>query len=128
MRLAKADDKDFDNVRTFLQACENSLERQKYSLCNPEDYWEEWDEDDEDKQRLTRIKKSLAKELGYSVKDVDNRLVVYEWLTEKFAKASFSWGRVTMAASVLIENMCDPTVDYVEFYPGFECSHVANEQ
>jgi hypothetical protein len=128
MRLAKASDKDFLRTRVFLHACENTMERQKFSLCSAEDYWMTWDDDDEDKQRMLKIRKRLAREFHFDEEDVDNRIIIYEFLKEVFQPASNAWHRVTMAADTLIENVCDPTVDYIEFYPGFECFHVAPEQ
>lgn len=128
MRIAKADDDDFKATRSFLHACENSLEKEKFSFVGADEQWLTWEDEDEDKILMMEIRKQLAKELYSDEEDVDNRLVIYEWLKEKFRKASNAWHRITMAADTLIENVCDPTVDYLSFHPGFEYFHVANEQ
>lgn len=129
MRLAKPDEDDFKTTREFLQLCETLWDsRQRYSLRAEESEWKRWDEDDPDHQECLRIRRSIAEEEGISEKEVDDRIIMYELLRRRYKKCDTNWGRVLMTASVLLDNVCDPTLDYVEFYPGFECWHVAPEQ
>jgi len=128
MLIAKATDDDFERVSDFLHACENGLIREKWSLDAPEDQWQSWDDDDPDKIRILQIRKRVAQVEGIEPREVDHRIVMYEWLQEKFGRCANRWHRVTMAGVVLIENVSDPTSRYLEFYPGFECYHVAPEQ
>lgn len=128
IRVGKASPKDIEITNDFLHACEQFWDnRRRYSLSDLESEWEDWDDEDEDKIALLKIRKELAQELGYSECDVDNRLIVYEFLKQKYKKADNRWGRVVMAADVLIDNCCDPTETHLAFYPGIELFHVAPE-
>jgi hypothetical protein len=129
MRVAKASDKDIEVTRDFLQACESLWDsRNQYCLRPSEKEWLSWDEDEPDYKECVRIRKEVAMEEGLAEREVDNRLVMYEFLMKKYKRADCHWGRVIMAADVLIDNVCDPTERTLEFYPGFECFHVAPEQ
>lgn len=127
MRVAKASTQDIVSLTDFLQACEESLERAKYSLTSAYDKWEEWDEDDEDKRHLLRIRDKIAKSEDIEPNEVDNRIILYEWLREKFVAAA-GWRRVTIGVDVLIENCCDETKSHLDFHPSIQIKHVANEQ
>ena len=62
----------------------------------------------------------MKEEDGETVWDgVDNRLILYEFIKRKWRKASYcgSFGRIVMDAEVLIDNACDPNLDYLEFKP-----------
>jgi hypothetical protein len=129
MRLAKPDEDDFDTTRQFLQLCERFWDsRPKYSLRREEDEWRQWENDDPDYKEVLKLRRSIAEEEGIALDDVDDRILVYEFLRLKYKKCDTNWGRVIMTASVLLDNACDPTLDYLEFFPGFECFHVAPEQ
>lgn len=128
MYIAKADDKDFELAREFKHACEGIWGR-NYSLRADHNCWEDdWDNEDEDYLYLMSIKKRMAKEEGIDIEEVDNRIVIYEWLRKKFKAAEGSMGRVVMAADCLITSVCDPMQDILAFHPGFEFYHVAAEQ
>lgn len=62
----------------------------------------------------------MKEEDGETVWDgVDNRLILYEFIKRKWRKANCcgSFGRIVMDAEVLIDNACDPNLDYLEFKP-----------
>lgn len=129
IRVAKASEKDIELTRDFLQMCEAFWDnRNVFSLHELESDWENWDDDDQDKKLLLKIRQDLCDEEGIKVKQLDNRLVVYEFLKRKYKKADNRWGRVVMAAEVLIDNVCDPTEGHLAFFPAFEMFHVAPEQ
>ena len=129
MIVAKATDKDIELTREFLNACEALWDiRNRYSLRPSEKEWLSWDEEEPDYKECVRIRKDVAMEEGLSEREVDNRLVIYEFIMRKYKNAGCHWGRVIMAADMLIDNVCDPTESHLEFYPGFECFHVAPEQ
>jgi hypothetical protein len=128
MKVAKADDEDFKRTRAFLQACESIWDnRNQYSLRCKESTWKERD-DDEDKLLIIKLQKELASEEGCEPEEVDDRILMYEFIKHKYEQADCYWSRVIIAADVLIDNVCDPTEGHLAFYPGFECFHVANEQ
>jgi hypothetical protein len=129
LRIAKASENDIELTRDYLQACEQFWDnRPIYSLTELEIDWENWDDDDPEKDALIKIRKELAIEEGLSESDVDNRLIVYEYIKRKYKKADNKWQRVVMAADILIDNCCDPTVSHLAFYPAFEMFHVSPEQ
>ena len=126
--MAMPSEEDFDNTRSFLQAVESFWFKRGYSFNNPEEEWQDLDDDDEDKVELLKIQKDLAKCEGCSTNEVDNRLVIYEFLKRKYKKADCSWGRALMAGQIAIESACDPTLTYLDYHPGIEFKHVAPEQ
>jgi hypothetical protein len=129
MKIAKATNEDMDKTRGFLQTCESIWDnRNRFSFRLSEREWESWDEDDPDYLECLKIRKEISLEEDFEEKHVDGRLVMYEFIMRKYKKADCHWNRVIMAADVLIDNCCDPTEDHLEFYPGFELFHVANEQ
>jgi hypothetical protein len=128
MKVAKADNEDLETTSEFLNACELVLESGRFSLSSAEDNWEDMDDEDEDKELIIRIRRGVAEEEGISEGDVDNRILMYEFLKKKFKKASCNWRRVYYAAEILIENVCDPTESHLAFHPSFETFHVMPEQ
>lgn len=128
MKVAKPDEKDFDTTHELLQACELVLEKEKWGFKDPQDNWEDLDEDDLDRKIILNIRKQISEEEDVSIDHVDMRIVMYEFLRRKFAKASCNWRRVYWAATILMENTTDPTEDVLAFHPGIELYHVANEQ
>lgn len=127
MKMAKADKEDFKALREFLNACDNVLEREKWSLRSPEDNWKGWDEEDEDRKLIERIRFNESRESGRDEEDIDPRILMYEFLQYKF-KNAYRWQRVYWAADILIDNCCDPTEDCLAFYPGYTLNHVEPEQ
>ncbi len=128
MKMTKPTEEDFDIVGAFFNACENSLERQKYSLGNPEEQWKEWEDDDEDKIAILKLRKYISHNEEIEEDAIDNRVLMFEYLKQKFAPAGARWRRVYHGASVCIDNACDPTERTLEFLPGIDIKHVANEQ
>lgn len=128
LTVAKADKNDKQTTLDFLQAAELALDIERYSMSSPEDKWQRnLDEDDPDRKMIEGIIKRVAHDDRINLRDVDMRIIMYEFLQRKFAHASCNWRRVVWAADLLIEQACDPTEDYLAFYPGMECFHVAPE-
>jgi hypothetical protein len=129
MRMAKATTNDFDTTRKFLQSCEMMWDnRDRYSFIDLEGQWETWDDEDEDKIELLKIRQELCDEEGVNVKQLDNRLVIYEFIKRRYKRCDCNWGRVVMGADILIEQVCDPQKDYLDYSPYLEEFHVAPEQ
>lgn len=126
MRMAKASSVDIDALVKFMNTVELTMESQKFALFATEKQWLDLDDEDEDKVRMLQIRKELADELGYSEEDVDNRMVIYEYLRELFRPAS-GWRRVAWGMDILVGCACDPQKDYLDWAPGIEQFHVANE-
>ena len=129
MNVAKADRDDLKATLDFLHAAELALDEEKYSICSPYEKWQRnLNDEDPDKKMILGIRKRIAEEEGKKEKNVDERIVMYEFLQRKFAHVSCgNWYRVYLAADLLIEQACDPTEDHLAFYPGMECFHVAPE-
>ena len=118
MKMAKACPEEFDRVMGFINVMEALFDGR--SFFSQEESWREWNDDDEDKKLLLEIEKEVKEEDGETVWDgVDNRLILYEFIKRKWRKANYSgsFGRIVMDAEVLIDNACDPSLDYLEFKP-----------
>ena len=118
LTVAKATEEEFDRVYAFLHPMEALFDRRGF-FSNEED-WRDWDDDDEDKKLLLRIEKDLiAGGDGDCNDDVDNRLILYEFMKQKFLQANYSGsiGRILFDCRTLIDNCCDPDLDYLEFKP-----------
>lgn len=50
---------------------------------------------------------------------MDNRLILFEFIKRKWRKANYcgSFGRIVCDCEVLIDNVCDPDLDYLEYKP-----------
>lgn len=116
--VAKATQEEFDRVWGFVRPMKALFDGRGF-FSNEED-WRDWDDDDEDKKRLLKIEKELlaAGEDEYD-DHVDNRLILYEFMKVKFLEANYSGsiGRILFNCSTLIDNCCDPDLDYLEFKP-----------
>ena len=118
MKVGKASPEEFDMVTGFINVMEGLFGGR--SFFSQEESWREWDDDDEDKKLLLEIEKEVKEEDGETVWDgVDNRLILYEFIKRKWRKVNYcgSFGRIVMDAEVLIDNACDPNLDYLEFKP-----------
>lgn len=118
MKVAKADPEEFERVMRFVSLMESFFEGR--SFFSSEEDWRDWPNDDEDKKRLLEIEKDLV-DAGEATWDghPDNRLILFEFIKEKwkYANWSGSFGRIVIDAEVLIENACDPELDYLEWKP-----------
>lgn len=114
MRVAKAKEEEFERVGGFIRVMEALFDGR--SFFSMEECWKEWDDDDEDKKMLLEIERDLLESEG---EPVDNRLVLFEFIKKKWRKANYcgSFGRIVVDAQVLIDNACDPDLDYLEFAP-----------
>ena len=112
--MAKAGPEEFDRVRGFVNVMEALFEDRYF--FSTEECWRDWDDDDEDKKALLEIERDLRECEG---DPVDNRLVLFAFIKRKWCKSNFSgsFGRIIMDAEVLIDNMCDPGLDYLEYKP-----------
>jgi hypothetical protein len=122
MRVAKPSKGMIKAVNEFVTACERVLEKEKFSFTEACDTWErDWDEEDDEYKVLKRIKTELADELGCSYKDVDNRIVCYEYLKRMYCNRL---DHVVLTAEVLVDNVCDPQKDYLDYHPFLRVDHV----
>lgn len=117
MKVAKAEEKEFDKVYGFIIAMDNLFDSRFFSR---EEDWRDWPDDDEDKKLLLEIEKEIKEtDEGDLWGNVDNRLIVYEFIKRKWKEANWcgSFQRIVTNAEVLIKNACDPDLDYLEFKP-----------
>ena len=125
MRIHKMGSDELKEVLEFKNAAELMLERGKFSLTESFDEWRDMDDGDPDKIEIQKIQKRLCKEEDTDEEHLDGRILAYEYLKRKYT------GRLWLAiitADTLIDNCCDPTKDYLDFYPGCEQLHVMPEQ
>lgn len=118
IRLAKADDEDFATTREFLQCCDNLFEN-RWACCSDEQ-WQDWNDEDEDKKEILQLRRQLALYEDCDEDEIDNRILLFEFIKQKYRTCECNWRRVVMAADVLIKNACDPMQDTVEWHPFIE--------
>ena len=116
MKVAKASEKDIELTRSFLSIMEYFFDSRK-SFRDQENWAQDLDEDDPDLKALLRIRKDVAEHEGCEERHVDNRLVLCEFIEEKYRSCDCHWKRVIMAADVLIDNVCDPNAKHLKFDP-----------
>lgn len=118
LTVAKATEEEFDRVWGFVHPMEALFDGRGF--FSNEEEWRGWPDDDEDKQLLLKIEKEI-KESGGDCWDgkPDNRLILYEFMKRKFLEANYSGsiGRILFDCRTLIDNCCDPDLDYLEFKP-----------
>lgn len=112
MKVAKATSDEFDKIYNFINVMDNLLDNRSWYA--EEDDWKNWDDDDQDKIELLKIEKELK-----SYGDEDNRLILYEFIKKKWREVNYSgsFQRIITDAEVLIDNVCDPELDYLEYKP-----------
>jgi len=118
LTVAKATKDEFKRVWSFLHPMEALFDSRGF-FSNEED-WRDWDDDDKDKKMLLKIEKELIEGgEAYWGDHPDNRLILFEYIKRKFLEANYSGsiGRILFDCETLIENVCDPKLDYLEFKP-----------
>lgn len=114
LKCAKPDEGDFEVMHKLL-ILENLFDN-RFWRDNSED-WRDWDDDDEDKQELLDCEKDVRQYEGLDSNDeVDNRLILYEYVKRMFNNSS-AFRRVEMAAQMAIDNCFDPDKDYIDWKP-----------
>lgn len=111
MKVAKADKEEFDKVYNFINIMNTLFDG---SFFSNEECWRDWDDDDKDKKLLLEIEQYLK---NTEDEPVDNRLILYYFIKRKWKEADYygSFGRIVTDADVLIDNVCDPDLDYLEY-------------
>lgn len=118
MTVAKATKEEFQRVWDWLHSMEALFDSRGF-FSNEED-WREWDDDDPAKKQLLQIEKEVIESDGAMWNGkADNDRVLFLWMKRSFMKAnkSGSIGRILFDCETLIENACDPKLDYLEFKP-----------
>lgn len=108
LTVAKAKKSEFKLVWGFVHAMEALFDRRGGFV---EEWWT-WPDDDKDYKQLRKIQKGLGC-------DEEDDEVVLEFVKRKFREANYcgSFGRILVDCETLIENCCDPKLDYLEFKP-----------
>jgi len=102
MRMAKAPQKHIDKLRNFLQFTEELC---KIDPTNSRE-WEKLKEDWEDDEDYTEIIKDCESREGFK----------YEFYFDFFqSNISHIYGRILMGYEVLVENACNPELDYLDY-------------
>lgn len=101
--LAIATEEDLDKTRGFLQVLDQLFDSRWFS--SHESQWEDWDDEDENKQHLLRVRKQLAWEEDCDEDEIDNKLILFEFIKQKYKECDCHWGRSIMNAQVLIDNV-----------------------
>lgn len=112
LKVAAPSNKDFDAVYQFNRICESLTDgRGWYSVKN----WKEWDTDDKDYKLLKKIEKKVCEEEDGSPENIDQRIVLWEYVNWFFNYCPSSLLRVVMCADMAMENAFDKKADCVEW-------------
>lgn len=114
MKAAKADREEVEKVQALYSLMEFLWD----GRWNSDEDWRDWDDDNEDKIALLKLEEELKEYEGTDLDGhVDNRIILYEYFKRRFIEADEygSIGRVLMNADVLIEQVCNPDLDYLDF-------------
>lgn len=118
LTVAKADKGEFKRVWGFVHAMENLFDGR--SAFSSEEDWRNWPSDDEDKRLLDKIEKELI-DAGEAMWNghADNDDILFRFIKRKWSDANNtgSFGRILFDCETLIDNCCDPKLDYLEFKP-----------
>lgn len=108
LTVAKADKREFKLVWGFVHAMEALFDQRGGFV---EEWWT-WPDDDQNYKQLRKIQKELDC-------DEEDNEVVLEFVKRKFREANYSgsFGRILFDCETLIDNCCDPKLDYLEFKP-----------
>lgn len=129
MKIAKPSLDDLDKTKQFLRSCESIWDsRSKYNLSVEEEDWKSWDDEYEDKKLILQLQRQIAGDEGCDLDEVDNRILMYEFIRHRYKQADTHWGRVIMSSESFLEYVQDPQDDCLAFAPQFEIFHVAPEQ
>lgn len=122
MKVAKADKEEFEKVYNFISIMDALFNGRSF-FSNEED-WREWADDDEDKKMLLEIEEEIRESDGEYVDGIDNRLILYTFIKRKWREANYcgSFDRIVANAEVLIDNVCDPDLDYLEYKPDIKAA------
>ena len=114
MKAAKADKQEIEKVQKFYSLVESLWD----GRWNSDEDWRNWPDDDKDKQEMLKIEQELIDTEGALVGgQADNRLILYEFFKRRFMEVDYcgSIGRVLMNADVLVNQVCDENLDYLDF-------------
>ncbi len=118
MKVAKAKKEEFDKVYDFINVMDALFDNR---WCfSQEESWREWDEDDPDKQMFLKIEKELEREFGDY--HFFNDMILFEFIKRKWKNTNYcgSFQRIVTDAECLIDNVCDPDLDYLAFKPAYQ--------
>lgn len=115
MKVTKADKEEFGPVLEFIHYAEALLKDGRFRDSGND--WRDWDKDSAAKKTLLDIEKNIRESEGDE--QPDNRLILFEFFKKLWNEANEcgSFGRIAMNAAVLIDNVCDPQFDYLEYRP-----------
>lgn len=118
LTVAKAGKDEFKRVWSFVHAMENLFDGR--SAFSSEEDWRDWPKDDKDRQLLDKIERELidAGEAMWNGR-ADNDDILFRFIKRKWHEANQkgSFGRILFDCETLIDNCCDPKLDYLEFKP-----------
>ena len=118
IKIGKATPEDFELVLGVLRPLDAMFNCRWGYGC---DVWLDWDEDDPDYEELVAIRRRVAREEHVDEDDVDNRLVVAEFVASRMrAAGAGSWERVVLNCQALIDTFCDPADSCLSWHPFLE--------
>lgn len=106
--IAKANNEDLESTFRFLELCDFILTDQNIEELDPTD-------------PLCILYNKIIQDIDIQDVDITNPLEVrYEMLRRVFMNCSGRWIKTMNAAVIMVEQICDPNVNYIELHPFFK--------
>ena len=121
IKIASPSTEDFDSSIQFMRILEALTDNRAYCCSSVED-WKNWDPNDDDYKILKKIEDSLIGEYGEfeDEDEVDQRIVLWEYVKHFFNYNPSSLARVITCASVAMDNAFDPDKNTIEWRENIE--------
>ena len=104
MRMAKAPQDHINRLRVWLQFNNELCKIDPLLQREWEEFKKDWEDEEDFQKIITHCK--------------DGEKFNYDYYWDYYNRnISYIFGRIIMGYEVLVENVCDPTLDYLEFKP-----------
>ena len=114
LKIGAPSKKDFDAIYRFRNIIDTLTDSRFYGTTDPSS-WKEWDETDKDYKLLKKIEKEICEYYDESPDEIDQRVVLWEFVRYFFQHYGGSINRVIMCADMAMENAFDKKTDVIEW-------------
>ncbi len=114
LKVAAPNTEDFDAVYQFNRIMDALTDNRMWRAADESD-WKDWDEDEKDYKLLKDIEKEVCSSEDETPEDVDQRIVLWEYVKWFFNNHPSALSRVLMCADTAMENAFDKESDTLEW-------------
>lgn len=116
LSVAKPSEKDMDECYRFLRIMESLTDDRLFHSSSASD-WKEWNKEDEDYELLNYCRNQLIQDGEDDEDELDDRLVLWEYVKWFFNRCPSSFARVLMCAQMALDNAFDEKSNTIEWKP-----------